>query len=183
MYRAGYRFHYDQHEKLWLFGIMIYAGRDQYSRYVTNCTVLRNKHSSSVKLACLSGIRHLNNFYPYSSQFDCGSEAASFQQHLKEVLECGDERIIKRKSIDNIVIEAWWRQLFEGVLWLFRIEGFHLIHCGILNVNNPQHLNSFWQAYAQYIQQSIDEFVSVSCNQHLVYVIHYSPPIMFTIEC
>ena len=168
----AYRFHYDQYEKLWLFGIMIYAGRDGYSRYVPSCNVLRNKHSSSILLSCLSGINHLCGLHPYSIMFDGGTEGAAFQQHFKEKVGCGDERVLKRTSKANNVIEGWWIMLFEGEIWLIRIEGFHLIFCNILNVNDPLHLSAFWAAYASDVQRRCDEYASTYSNDRLMYAIN-----------
>lgn len=161
--------HYDQNEKLWMFGFFIYAGRDRESRYVPSCMILRNKTNESVSLACHYGVWHLRGFWSYTGQWDDGKEAKDFQNELK--LHTGRDSSVKiSKSTNNTVIESWWRQLFEGFTWYYRALFFYLIHCLVLDVHDPIHLAALWAAFIAEMQHGVDEHVSIYTNERTVYV-------------
>ena len=81
---------------------------------------MRNKCNESVTLACYYGIWHLRYIWPYSGQWDDGSEAKDFQKELMFHTGGGSASVKISKSTDNTPIESWWRQLFEGVSWYYR---------------------------------------------------------------
>ena len=162
-----YRVHYDQYEKLWTEGMMIYAGRCR-TGYVTSCVVLRNKHSESIKLACVYGIDHCRGFVPFSSEFDKGSEPAEFQQYLRD-LGMPDRNIKRTSSKDNSVIESFWRWLFETTIWIYKVEMNHLKYLALLDPYNPIHLACVWSSYAHDVQDSVDENVSDVFNHRKMY--------------
>ncbi len=76
------RVHFDQYEKLWLYGFMIYAGRDNFSGHVISIIVLRNKFASSILRFGQIAFEHTRGCLPYESQFDRGTECAELKDFL-----------------------------------------------------------------------------------------------------
>ncbi len=162
-----HRIHYDQYEKLWNYGIIIYAGRDRHSRYSPCCAAMRNKSASSVLLVCLSGVEHMWGIYPLTAQFDKGTEPADFQAALWENI--GPNSVYTGECKRNTPIEGWWRIYHDKVIWIFRLELYHLQTIQLLDNLNPMHLSVVWFTYSHIVQAETDEFVS-TYNAKKMYV-------------
>ncbi len=152
------RLHCDQYEKLWPYGIMIYGGRDRHSRYVVFCGCARNKHSTSILLIAMSGFEHMRNTLPLEVQFDGGLEPNEIKRLMWENI--GVDSVYTGDCKRNTVIEAWWRILHQKVIWIYRVEMFHLQIIQLLDNLNPIHLSCIWFAYAHHVQYDLDEFGS-----------------------
>eukprot|EP01084_Bolivina_argentea_P055363 101510_1 len=153
-----WRVHYDQYEKLWPYGIMIYGGRGRFSRYIISCGVVRNKSASSILLIGKAGFEHMRGALPLTAQFDCGLEPADLQKFLMENI--GPDCIYQGECKQNTVIEGFWRILHHGCIWIFRLQLYHLQILLLLDIVNPLHLSCVWFTFAHDVQDKIDEYVS-----------------------
>ena len=101
-----YRMHYDQYEKMWVKGFLIYAGRDRASGYVPTCAIARNKKPSSILLIAQAGFEHMRGVIPFQAQFDCGTEAVDIHEFMWDHI--GEQSVYTGRSVRNVVIEGFW---------------------------------------------------------------------------
>ncbi len=160
--------HYDQHEKMWIAGLCLYAGRDRAAGYMLNVTVLRNKKPQSVMLSVLDGVEHCRTVLPQEQMFDCGTEPVDAQRWFEE--HVGPNCVIRTTSQRNNVIELSWRRIHDGCEWIYRVEIYHLEMLLLLDINNPLHIGVFWSSYAHDVQWHLDWFISYGMNNNKMYV-------------
>eukprot|EP01084_Bolivina_argentea_P056449 103322_1 len=158
--------HFDQHEKMWLFGMMTYAFRGRCSGYMPSLTLLRNKTPDSVMICLLSGVQHLRGVVSLKGYFDCGTEAKKIQDFYHEHI--GPESVIKTTSKQNCPIELAWRLWHDKGEWIYRVELYGLVSLLLLDVNNPLHLGIVWSAYSSDCQWEMDYFLSYVINNNKI---------------
>ncbi len=106
----------------------------------------------------MSGFEHMRNVLPFEVQFDCGLEPNEIKQLMWN--NVGPRSVYTGDCKRNIVIEAWWRILHQKVIWIYRIEMYHLQICQLLDNLNPLHLSCIWFSYSYHVHDDLDEFVS-----------------------
>ncbi len=172
-----YRMHFDQYEKLWAFGIMVYGQRDRTAGYIPQTTVLRNKKPSSILLSVLRGIEHLGGAISLESMFDKGKEAKEVHEFYWKHI--GSESVYTGTSQDNNVQELFWRLLHDHEVWIFRVELYHSVFLLLLDINNPLQISCVWSAFAHDVQWHFDYYISYGVNNSTM----YGTTLLFVIVC
>eukprot|EP01084_Bolivina_argentea_P263813 446659_1 len=158
--------HFDQHEKIWKFGFMLYAERARASGYMCQMTVLRNKTPESVFLSFLCGVQHRRGVVSLKAYFDCGTEGTRIHQFYYEHI--GSESVIKTTSKQNSPIELSWRLWHDKGEWIFRVEFYTLEMLLLLDVNDPLSISCVWSSYGFDVQWHADYHLSYAINNNKV---------------
>ena len=136
--------------------MVIHGGIDGYTRIPVYLKCSSNNKADIVLNLFMEAVEEYG--LPSRVRSDKGGENVKVSLFMLEHPQRGPGRgsVITGRSIHNQRIERLWRDVFEGVLYIYYHLFHHLETCGKLNSSNPVHLFCLQYVYLPRINRHLD---------------------------
>ena len=139
--------------------MVIHGGVDGFTRipvFLKICST--NNRAETVLDAFLKATQEYG--LPSRVRSDKGGENTAVSLYMLQHPQRGPGRgsMITGRSVHNQRIERLWRDLFDGVSYIYYHLFYHLEDNGVLEPSNPQHLFSLHYVYVPRINRHIEKW-------------------------
>ena len=138
--------------------MVIHGGVDGFTRIPVFLKCSTNNRAETVLDAFLKATQEYG--LPSRVRSDKGGENTAVSLYMLQHPQRGPGRgsMITGRSVHNQRIERLWRDLFDGVSYIYYHLFYHLEDNGVLEPSNPQHLFSLHYVYVPRINRHIEKW-------------------------
>lgn len=148
--------HIDGNHKLIRWRIVVHGGVDGYTRLPVYLRAGTNNTAATVLGLFQQAVAEYG--LPSRVRSDRGGENVEVSMYMLQHPQRGPGRgsMITGRSVHNQRIERLWRDVFEGVLYIYYHLFYHLEECCIIDPANQLHLYGLHYTYVPRINQHLD---------------------------
>ena len=158
---------------------MVHGGVDGYTRLPVYLEASSNNRADTVLNLFIQAVREFG--LPSRVRSDKGGENVGVSQYMLEHPDRGPGRgsMIVGRSIHNQRIERLWRDVFEGVLYIYYHLFYHLEGCGVLDPDKQDHLFALHYVYIPRINRHLNTWKGGYIRHRIRTAGHQSPMQMY----
>ncbi len=150
--------HVDGNMSLIRWGFVVHGAVDGYSRLITYLHCSTNNYAETVFSQFITAGERFG--FPSRTRSDMGGENVDLAHFMVLLRGEGRGSHLTGRSIHNQRIERLWRDVFADSLSLFYHLFYFMESRGILDCENPEHLNALHYVYTPRINDSLQMFSS-----------------------
>jgi hypothetical protein len=152
-----------------MYGITIHAAIDGGTHFVLWADVTDNKKMETIWRGFAKAVQRFG--YPSRMRADRAGEFGLIREEMERVRGQNRGSFIAGSSQNNQRIEHFWRFLFEKVIVYYKHALLELEDEGVLDRDNPLHINALLTVFIPRIQEDIDDWID-TWNLHKVRAIN-----------
>uniref|UniRef100_A0A1X7VTM6 Integrase catalytic domain-containing protein n=1 Tax=Amphimedon queenslandica TaxID=400682 RepID=A0A1X7VTM6_AMPQE len=170
--------HIDGHHKLTRWRFVTHAGTDEYSRLIVYLNCSDNNRASTVLDAFTKAV--LKFHLPSRVCLDHGTENVLVAQYMLEKRGSNRGSIITGPSVHNQRVKRLRRDVFSGVIKLYKRLFYYMEDTHILDPINERHLYALHNIFLPRINRGLQTFCDAWNHHQIQTAQHKTPHQLFT---